>query len=397
MTISLCMIVKDEAEQLPLCLASVQGVVDEIVVLDTGSTDETIAIARAQGARVYEQAWSGDFALARNYVLQYVRGDWVLVLDADERLVPGVSLGWQDWLQDPDQLVINLVRQELGAKQSPYSLVSRLFRRHPLIHFTRPYHALIDETVLHLLQQEPHWQIGDFPQTAILHDGYQPTAITGKDKTNRARQAMAGYLGCHPEDPYACSKLGALYVSTGEVERGLKLLKRGLRAQTLNAPLRYELHFHLGIAYGLGGKVAVALDHYTQALKEPLLPQLKLGAYNNLGNLWLDQGSPDRARACYEDALKADPTFALGYYHLGMSLKALGCLPEAVTAYRQALQLDPQQPETHQNLGVVLYKLGYLSQAIVHFRQAIALYRLQNAPQAEQLRQGLRELGIELV
>ena len=86
--LSLSMIVRDEAAQIEDCLRSVQDFVDEMVVVDTGSTDNTVTLAQAMGARVERIDWPGDFAPARNQALQWVSGDWVLVLDADERLRP---------------------------------------------------------------------------------------------------------------------------------------------------------------------------------------------------------------------------------------------------------------------------------------------------------------------
>jgi glycosyltransferase involved in cell wall biosynthesis len=86
--ISLCMIVKDEEAMLPGCLASVRGAVDDMVVVDTGSKDATRRLAVEGGARVYDFAWCNDFAAARNVSLRHAHGDWVLVLDADERLAP---------------------------------------------------------------------------------------------------------------------------------------------------------------------------------------------------------------------------------------------------------------------------------------------------------------------
>lgn len=90
-TISVAMIVKNEQECLPAALCSVQGA-DEVVVVDTGSTDATVELARAFGARVFcgpEFAWRDDFAWARNKALEQCTGDWVLSLDADEVLEPG--------------------------------------------------------------------------------------------------------------------------------------------------------------------------------------------------------------------------------------------------------------------------------------------------------------------
>jgi glycosyltransferase involved in cell wall biosynthesis len=86
--LSLSMIVRDEAERLERCLASVKGFVDEMVLVDTGSQDGTVALARGLGATVHEIPWPGDFAPARNTAMQWLRGDWVLVLDGDEQLRP---------------------------------------------------------------------------------------------------------------------------------------------------------------------------------------------------------------------------------------------------------------------------------------------------------------------
>lgn len=85
-TISLCMIVKNEEEILPRCLASVKGLVDEIVVVDTGSSDRTIDIARSLGAVVYEYKWQDDFSAARNYAFAQGTSDYLFWLDADDVL-----------------------------------------------------------------------------------------------------------------------------------------------------------------------------------------------------------------------------------------------------------------------------------------------------------------------
>lgn len=87
MRISLCMIVRDEQEMLPRCLSAAAPAVDEIVIVDTGSTDATIEIARSFGANVLEREWTGSFAQARNASLTAATGDWLLCLDADEVLV----------------------------------------------------------------------------------------------------------------------------------------------------------------------------------------------------------------------------------------------------------------------------------------------------------------------
>src|SRR5690606_19791317 len=85
-TLTLCMIARNEEAHLARCLQSVRDLVDEIVLVDTGSTDRTVAIAEAFDARVFHVAWQDDFSLARNASLEEARGDWILVLDADETI-----------------------------------------------------------------------------------------------------------------------------------------------------------------------------------------------------------------------------------------------------------------------------------------------------------------------
>lgn len=85
-TISLCMIVKNEERNLRRCLQSVKNYVTEIVIVDTGSTDQTRAIAQSFGAQLYDFIWTDNFADARNFSLEHSSGDWILWMDADEEL-----------------------------------------------------------------------------------------------------------------------------------------------------------------------------------------------------------------------------------------------------------------------------------------------------------------------
>jgi len=393
MTLSLCIIVKNEEISLPQCLNSVKDVVEEIVVLDTGSSDRTVEIARQFGAKVYHFTWCNDFSAARNEALKYVTGDWVLVLDADELLVPEIVPDLQQVMNGDRFLVVNLLRQEVGAVQSPYSLVSRLFRRHRDIYFARPYHAMIDDSVTEILRHEPHWQIASLDKVAILHYGYQQQQIARKDKFVQAEKIMSGFLASHPDDPYVCSKLGALYVQIGKVAPGIELLERGLKSAAKNEEILYELHYHLGIAYSCTHQIPKAIASYQAATQLNISSFLKIGAYNNLGNLWQKIGDFSQAKSTYQKVLQIDPDFAVGYYNLGITLKALGQFVEAIAAYERAIQLNPEYAQAYQNLGVVLLKLGQVREGLAAFQQAIALYESSNPAVAKQLYQRLQEMG----
>ncbi|MBW4516095.1 MAG: glycosyltransferase [Timaviella obliquedivisa GSE-PSE-MK23-08B] len=401
MDLSLCMIVKNEADKLPRCLSSVQGMVNEMIVVDTGSTDQTTKIAQSFGAQVYHYSWNNNFSAARNESLRYAQGEWILVLDADEVLNPESIPALKQAMQRDQALVINLVRQEIGAVQSPYSLMSRLFRNHFGIRFSRPYHSMVDDSVTRLLQREPTWKIINLPEVAILHDGYEPGAIATRNKLQQAKATMEGYLATHPEDAYVCAKLGALYNDIGEVKKGIALLERGLeiiahsaQAAEENAPVLYELHYHLGIAYSRSQNLVKAEGHYRTATQQPILNRLKVGAYNNLGGLLKAKGDLSGARMNYEIVTKVDPTLAIGHYNLGMTFKAMGIMPDAIDHYRQAIALNATYAEAYQNLGVTLLKVGAVKESLEAFGQAIALYEQRDPQEALRLQQGLVEMGL---
>ncbi|HET6998421.1 MAG TPA: glycosyltransferase family 2 protein [Solirubrobacterales bacterium] len=134
-TISACVIARDEEERLPACLASL-GFCDEVVVVDSGSRDRTIEIAKAAGAKVVENPWPG-FAAQRNVALDQASGDWVLEIDADERISPDLADEVRAFLADPPTAVrmtaIPMRDVFLGAELGPASRYPRyrhrLFRR----------------------------------------------------------------------------------------------------------------------------------------------------------------------------------------------------------------------------------------------------------------------------
>ncbi|AGF52921.1 slr0626 [Synechocystis sp. PCC 6803] len=392
--LSLCMIVQNEAAFLGDCLASVASLVDEIVIADTGSTDNTVEIATQAGAKVITVPWQDDFALARNQALAATTGDWVLVLDADERLNILVKDGIEKAIAMDNALVVNLMRHELGSNQSPYSLVSRLFRRHPAVQFNRAYHETIDDSVLALLTQEPDWQVIDLPGVAILHQGYDPTLLRQRGKTQRAKHLLEKARVDNPQDPYLCSKLGALYFSLGDEKEGVKLLKQGLKSNTASIPVRFELHYHLANAYRRQQKWELARKHYQKALDEEILLPLKLGALINYGAFLQDLGELGEAIKLYQAVIHIDPSQAIAFFNLAMIYKAQGNLLEAIKGYQEAITLQPDYAEAYQNLAVTSFKAGLIQESVDAFQQAIALYEQRQSPEADRLRKNLGEMGL---
>ncbi|MCI3280459.1 glycosyltransferase [Synechococcus sp. PCC 6717] len=357
MSIALCMIVRDEAARLGGCLASVAEAVDEIVIVDTGSQDETVAIAQAWGAQVYHYPWQEDFAAARNAALKYVHSDWVLVLDADETLTPAMVQALPTICQQPQWLAVTLLRQELGVVP-PYSYVSRLFRCHPQIYFQRPYHETIDDSVLALQQREPHWQVGQVNAVAIVHSGY--LGAQRQQKHERAKRIMANYLRQHPEDTYLWSKLAGVYLAEGDFASAQTCITQGLNASDRPASVTYELYYHQGNLYSAQQQWAEAIAAYEAALNTPTPPLSHVATYLRLA-----------------DAQK--------------HLKRWG---DALTTYDRLQALDPTLALAYQNQGALLLRLGHVHAALEKLQTAIDLWQQQHPPEADRLRQELQAMGL---
>jgi len=402
MTISLCMIVKDEAASLATTLDSARAWVDEMVVVDTGSMDTTREVAQAGGAQVYEFPWGDDFAAARNASLARATGDWVLVLDADEVLLPEVGQLLRDLdrgqplgaIAAADVLALNLLRLELGAPQSPYTLITRCFRRLPTVSFYRPYHETVDDSLAALQGQEPRWQVVTLTTVALHHRGYDPAVVVQRGKFERARQTMVTYLASHPDDAYLANKLAALYIQSDQSAQALDLLHRALAdAASLDPITRYELYYHRALAQAATDPLLASQD-YAAALAETVPPCLTLGALINLGNLKKTEGDLTAALDLFDRAIAIDPSLAIAHYNRGTTQRARGYLEEAIADYQRAINLDPDYAQAYQNLGVALFKLGKLPEALEAFRQALRRYRRQDPDYAVKLQQGIQQLGI---
>lgn len=203
--LSAAMIVHDEERHLDACLASLHGVVDEIVVVDTGSTDATTTIAARHGARVADFPWQDDFAAARNRSLELARGRWILYVDADERVRPADGRALRRLLRDPRYVGL-WVTFHWRPGYTPYREM-RLFRNDPRIRFEGVIHENMWPGILRLMD-ERGLLIGQSP-LALDHVGYEGD-LRGKHRRNlplllRSVEATPGkvYNWCHLAATYA--------------------------------------------------------------------------------------------------------------------------------------------------------------------------------------------------
>ncbi|WP_315793795.1 glycosyltransferase family 2 protein [Paenibacillus sp. BIC5C1] len=184
--LSICMIVKDEERVLERCLSSVQDLADEIIIVDTGSTDKTKEIAKKYTDKIYDFKWCNDFSKARNKSLLHATGKWILVMDADEYISEEEHQDWRNFLQTEELFphlaytlpVINFTGEKEYDDEITTAPVTRLFPNNVGITFERPIH----EQLTRGLQGELYHKSISLH---IYHTGYQVSRIVEKNKHER--------------------------------------------------------------------------------------------------------------------------------------------------------------------------------------------------------------------
>ncbi len=196
--ISLCMIVRDEAQLLPGCLESVRGAVDEIVAVDTGSSDATPEIVRAHGGLLLRHAWREDFSAARNVSLDAATGDWILWMDADERLRPEEHGRLRRLIERSAAVDAYFVpiRSETptGAQ---VTRAHRLFRNHKGIRFSGRIHEQVSPSFARARARE-----GPSADFTIDHLGYNFSADKLRSKYERNLRLLEAVKRRNPRDAY---------------------------------------------------------------------------------------------------------------------------------------------------------------------------------------------------
>jgi tetratricopeptide (TPR) repeat protein len=215
------LIVKDEEAVLDACLASLTSIVDEIVIVDTGSTDRSRDIAKAHGARVIDCAWSGDFAAARNVGLEAARGRWILYIDADERLAPIERREVETLLDAPD-LVAGRLWLRPKAGYTPYREY-RLFRNDPRIRFQGIIHEKVAPDI-HRLARAEGLRIAEV-DLRLEHVGYDGPQ---DHKHRRNLPLLQAELALRPDNAYNWHHLGRVFDGLGNRAAALDAWRRSL-------------------------------------------------------------------------------------------------------------------------------------------------------------------------
>ncbi len=304
--LSLCMIVKNEEEMLGRCLAAAAPGVDEIVIVDTGSTDATIEIAHAYGALVIEQAWTGSFAEARNASFAAASGDWILYLDADEVLVADDvaelrRLRGQTWREAFFLHETNFTGNAEAGVAVVHSAL-RMFRNRPEYRFSGRLHEQIAQTLPTYLPE----RIRQSP-VRVDHYGYLGSVRAAKEKSARnVELLLAARADGDPVGPFEHFNLGSEYMA----------LERFNAAAT-----EFEAAWRLATAPGGAG------GHYVPSLAGRLVSALR------------QAGQPELALTRAEEALARFPDFTDLVYQQGLACLNLGAHADAIAHLERCIAM----------------------------------------------------------
>ncbi|MBT4539404.1 glycosyltransferase [Candidatus Woesearchaeota archaeon] len=341
-SLSLCMIVKDEEMFLEQCLNSVKGLVDEIIIVDTGSTDNTKEIASKFTKKIYDFEWCDDFSAARNESLKHAIGDWILVLDADETIskkdhqkindaINSGAVAFQlihrhytnDSMVDGWISSISDSYKESNDALGFYSRpIVRLFKNDPHVLFEGCVHENVNESVR---------LVGTIQLLKIPIHHYGKLDL----KKLKCKWELYESLGEKKlsDDHFTHYQLGVQYSSNNKINESIIAFKKSIELY----PEHAKSWAMLGAMYKKSGEIGLALKTLKKAKK------LSLGDFSvlvNLGSLQNEIGSYSEAFENLKLALKLNNKNPLLYINLGFCLYKLGDKKRSTMAFKRAALLD---------------------------------------------------------
>ncbi len=408
------MIVKDEEEFLPRCLNSVKDYVDEMIIVDTGSTDRTVEIAESFGAKVFIHPWEGSFSKARNYSLKYATCDWILYLDADEELSMGDAPKLKEIVKDNNYTVISFVIKNKfkDSTQESYANMIRLFKNFNGIYYDGIVHNTIKYSGKCL--ESP---------LSIIHHGYNLSGNKMEEKFLRTTTLLKEQIKTGPHNPIPHMYLGISYLEAKMYDEAIEESKTALKLAEERGCLTEDLfvsYYIISAAYFEKGDMEKAEEY---ALKKVEMDDQSLDGYCILSftyynlkeydkllknsekylTLWdIITKHPERASASISNTMGQKWKIHLlrGFCHLSGNqdevgnieidtalkesteieecLKLLGnfylennCLDKAEETFRKLLDINEHTISAMVKIGHIKFRKGDLNETIRFWRKAV--------------------------
>jgi glycosyltransferase involved in cell wall biosynthesis len=312
--ISAAMIVKDEERCLGRCLESIAGWCDEVIVVDTGSTDATVAIATSSGAHVHHLPWAGDFAQARNHALDRCTGEWILYVDADEVLAPVDRATAHAELQGATDALILAVWFQARPNHTPYREY-RIWRNRPDIRFVGRIHETPIHDLRRILAAEQR-TIRDTDVFRFQHDGYEGDQLAKHHRNLPLLEARVEEL---PDRVYLWNHLGEVREALGDRAGAIAAWQAGV-----------DVVRRLGI------------DHRSDVL-----------AYAGLGLARIQEGD-DITELC-DELERLAPAYRTTTWMRAQNHRRQGRYAEAIPCYEALLGQPPTEPDLNLSYDVAMF------------------------------------------
>jgi len=352
-TISLAMIVKDEEDQLAECLASVTDIVNEICIVDTGSRDFTIEVARSFKAKVGVYLWSDDFSAMRNESLRLCTMDWILVLDADERIAKDDLHGLKSLAKGATDCCYRFVTRNYTNNTAvadfqpcdpgdpnargfagwfPSTKV-RLFPNRRGAKFQGMVHELVNQSL-----EQKGVRVLESP-VPVHHYPLLKGAERIREKQENYLQLGKEKAAANPTDPLAFAELGNQYAEMGDWQNAATSYSQSLKIDGRNP----------GVLRDLGG--ALHMLQRPEEAKRALQLSLEIdatqpAAWRNMGVVLAEQKQWEGAAECFRSALRLDPAWPDGHRYLSVAIEGMGRIEDAVVESRLSLEKNPHDVES---------------------------------------------------
>jgi GT2 family glycosyltransferase/tetratricopeptide (TPR) repeat protein/2-polyprenyl-3-methyl-5-hydroxy-6-metoxy-1,4-benzoquinol methylase len=364
--ISLCMIVRDEEARIADCLSSIRRHVDEMIVVDTGSTDQTREIARSLGARVIRRQWQDSFSAARNESISHATGEWILWMDADDVIDEESARAIRRCAAQASREVLGFVAQVHcpgGPGEEGETVVDhvKLFRNRPDLRFELRIHEQILPSI-----RRAGGEIARAP-LHVTHANYDRSPEGQRRKRERDQRLLALDLQEHPEHPFVHFNVGMTAFHERDFVRAIEHLRRSIE---LSAPTDSQVrkaYALLAQAQRSSGDAKAALGTCQEGRRHyPDDPELLFGealAHQELGSLGAAEQAlrtllAQPARGDYLASIDASIGSCKARHNLGVVLLAAGRPSEAEEVWRQVNAQHPLFTPSWLALGELLRTEG---------------------------------------
>jgi hypothetical protein len=334
------MIVRNEEAFLNASLSSVKAILglDDMVVVDTGSTDKTIEIAADNGAEVFDFKWIDDFSAARNFSASKAKHDWILYLDADEEIKDADIDALSLFIVNADDSSAGAIKM-IAHPDNTSSNTTRLYNR--------KHHKLEGTIHEQIVPVHDNGKVITAIPIVAVHYGYAPDVKKSKGKFERNARMLKDALEKQPDDPYILAQLGKCYYVNGEDLHAAC----GYFEQALAAGEDYRLEY-----------VYVTVEFYGYSLLNTKQYEKALGHVNKyasfytadkpefrflMAHVYQNNGLLQEAVELYESCIGANMidtegiTSYLSYYNIGVILECVGMIEDAVAIYAKCGNYEP--------------------------------------------------------